>query len=68
MLEWFAQQGYQVQDNQLGANRGVDIVLSKAGKPTSSSAGTGGPTRSVSVSCGNCAASWPAKVLPADWS
>ena len=32
MLEWFAQQGYQVQDTQLGADGGVDIVLRKAGK------------------------------------
>ena len=32
MLEWFAQQGYQVQDTQLGADGGVDIVLKKAGK------------------------------------
>ena len=68
MLEWFAQQGYRVQDTQLGADRGVDIVLRKAGKPTSSSASTGGPTRSVSVSCGNCATSWPAKALPEDMS
>ena len=44
MLEWFAQQGYQLQDNQLGADRGVDIVL-RIPRPVQALAGLQGRCR-----------------------